>query len=260
MISKFIFVDDESEKTERIIALLNSKKYSHATSISDSLAVRLIISHIGWRSNWDVDKIDSGCRNLIESLIDNKVSYELKGGVSNGPDFQRAADKYFDFTCYISDCETIIENSRSEEECFNKFLELSKKKSIERLKSQLLHLFLPLDIDMQALEILNKKKKNGEKAKRSEEYLAEMYEDKIKYSQKLLDLQEKAKELPQEIDKDHFNKLCGITNENVYKFFEMLDRKETDHNKLLKHKWGINGVTSFHDWFCKLAECLRSKQ
>lgn len=136
----------------------------------------------------------------------------------------------------------------------------------------LLHLFLPLDVDMQALEMIKENKR--------QEYLEEMYADNISYLQKLHDLQylvngkdngasKEAKSLLQGqppfaekegMNRDKLSQLSGITNSYVYQFFEILDRKESNPNKLLNFNWGIDKVNSLHDWYCALAECLRGEE
>ena len=123
-------------------------------------------------------------------------------------------------------------------------------------------LFLPLDIDMQALEILAKKKENGKKVKDPKEYLKEMYADNIDYVQKLNKLRAKVNTIGEieGIDKERFEKLAGISNENVDQFFEKLGGKKNDPDEFLGHFWGINGVNSFHDWYCALSTCLREAE
>jgi len=137
-----------------------------------------------------------------------------------------------------------------------------EKKSHNSSISQILHLFLPLDIDMQALEILAKKKENGEKVKEPNEYLKEMYADNINYLQKFNELQAKVKELSEieGIDKERLEKLAGISNQKVSQFFKELDNKKNDPYKFLGHSWGIDGVKSFPNWHRALATCLRGKE
>jgi putative transposon-encoded protein len=123
-------------------------------------------------------------------------------------------------------------------------------------------LFLPLDIDMQALEILAKKKENGVRVKVPKEYLEEMYADNIDYVQKLKELQAKVNTIGEieNINKERLKKLAGISNENVDQFFEKLGGKKNDSDEFLDHSWGIDGVNSFHDWYCALDSCLRGAE
>ena len=127
------------------------------------------------------------------------------------------------------------------------------------LRFEILCPLVALDIDMQALEILAKKKENGEKVKEPKEYLEEMYADNIDYVQKLKELQAKVNTIGEieEINKEGLEKLAGISNENVDQFFEKLGGKENDPDEFLDHSWGIDGVNSFHDWYCALSSCLR---
>ena len=123
-------------------------------------------------------------------------------------------------------------------------------------------LFLPLDIDMQALEILAKKKENGVKIKNPKEYLEEIYADNIDYVQKLKELQAKVNTIGEieGIDKERLEKIVGIGNENVDQFFEKLGGKKNDPDEFLGHSWGIDRVNSFHDWYCALSSCLRGAE
>jgi len=296
----FMLLDDYSDKTERVIELLNSKRFSYTKQITPDLEVRLIISHIGWRSNWKLENVETACNYLLENINQNKVKYELKGGISNGPDFQKKGERYFNFTCYISDCETIIENSLSEEECFNKFLELSKKKSTEICKARLLHLFLPLDIDMQALEMIQNDPEKVNKyllgdKDRDIEGMFEGREGDEHYRQKLYDLwhllgkqdylgqigknASSEVEICTPIDNSSplLQKLAGLDDYDpkespVYNFLESLDtRKKDDMDvtaedlcKPFNLEIEVNGkkeeIKSFHNWYCVLASCLRDAE
>jgi len=115
---------------------------------------------------------------------------------------------------------------------------------------------------MQALGILDEKKKKGEKVKNPKEYLEEMYADNINYLQKFNELQAKVKKLSEieGIDKETLAKLAVIRNENVYQFFKKLEGKKNDPDEFLDHSWGIDGVNSFHDWYCALSSCLRGAE
>lgn len=129
--------------------------------------------------------------------------------------------------------------------------------SVSGNNSHPLAILLPLDIDMQALQILTERSKNGETVKDPQDYLEEMYGDNMNYSEKLLDLQERLKEFltaPRGMP----DNLYGLINENVLAFFRMLDQRESNVEKILHHNWGISDVISFHDWYCTVAECLRS--
>lgn len=140
----------------------------------------------------------------------------------------------------------------------------------------ILRIFLPLDIDMQALEAA--KDKRG--------YLADMYKDlkslyksgKNKnghFRQKLYDLwyflePEKYKEKaspdaknfdPIPVDKTKNLKLlaglnCKKPEESpIYKFFESLDNKNLGDKFFTDFK--VNDGYSFHEWYCKLDEYLK---
>jgi len=113
------------------------------------------------------------------------------------------------------------------------------------LRYEILSPLVALDIDMQALEILAKKKENGVMVKVPKEYLEEMYADNIDYVQKLKELQAKVNTISEieDINKERLKKLAGISNENVDQFFEKLGGKKNDH-----------------DWYCALDSCLRGAE
>ena len=147
------------------------------------------------------------------------------------------------------------------EVCFDNIWNDRSKDIVKKKVNETLHLFLPLDIDMQALEFLAKKEK-GVKVKEPNEYLEEMYADNIDYLQKFKELQAKAKELSEieGIDKERLRKLADISNENVCQFFDKLGDKKDDPDEFLGHSWGIDGVKSFPNWYRALATCLRGKE
>ncbi|MEK6689969.1 MAG: hypothetical protein AABY78_01540 [Nitrospirota bacterium] len=121
------------------------------------------------------------------------------------------------------------------------------KEKLSEITTYLLHLFLPLDIDMQALELLEENKKG--------DYLNQMYNDNTDYYDKFGILQSKIKELS-EIEGIDKNRLSGIIND-AQVFFQNLIKRENDPKRLLKDSWKDKEINSFHDWYCALAECLR---
>lgn len=155
---------------------------------------------------------------------------------------------------------------------FKELCEFIKKKSNENLKAYFLHLFLPLDIDMQALEILWN---DGEKRKANKhiEYLKEMLENAIgdHYKSKF----DKTKKLIDEITdgklKTRLLKVIGgkENNQVLYGFLECVDnlKEKEEYSKLvdkdvqeLHEYFKTKGHDSFHDWYCALAECLRREE
>ena len=153
-------------------------------------------------------------------------------------------------------------------DCRNNVNELAEEllKEVERKNKtfgryEIPHLFLPLDIDMQALKSLYDEKINGKNRKNPRAYLKEMYADNVNYLQKFNELQAKAKELGETegINKERLGQLAGISNGNACQFFKKLGDEKDDPDEFLDHSWGIDGVSSFHDWYCALASCLRSE-
>lgn len=195
---------------------------------------------------------------------------------------------------------------------YNKTLEnalksIDKKyinKSLNVTVNKILNLFLPLDIDMQAL-------KDAESPK---VFLRNIYEDldelyrfkkydrkniDYHYRQKLYDLWYllrsgiRNKELLVEIEKhassesknltpidnpsEALLKIAGINNNTpkasrVYKFFESLDNaRKMDGKDLTKTIKNLSNpfdikikeekkkITTFHEWYCALAKCLRNE-
>lgn len=130
------------------------------------------------------------------------------------------------------------------------------------LRFEILCPLVALDIDMQALEILAKKKENGVKIKVPKKYLEEMYADNIDYVKKLKELQEKVNTIGEieGINKERLKKLVGISNQKVSQFFKKLNDNKDDPVKFFDHSWGIDGVNSFHDWYCALSSCLRGAE
>lgn len=186
----------------------------------------------------------------------------------------RGADAYLDKDEVIKDIG--CKNGK-----IKKSFSLDQNREIAKLSGRptelidyIVRIFLPLDIDIQTLEILCKEKGDTEK------FLKEVYSDEIDYSRHLADLRfissgeeayaldasEKAKELLNNsiplaerngIDKSRLYQLCGIPNNQVTLFFLKLKKKTTDAKTLIGHNWKIQGVKSFHDWYCDLANILR---
>ncbi len=123
-----------------------------------------------------------------------------------------------------------------------------KKKNLSKLFNNLLHLFLPHDIDMQALILAEEGKAN---------YLEQMYNDNIDYYQKVNKLQSKIRELD-EIEWINKERLNDLVND-ASSFFEKLKGKEKNLREVLEHNWQSDKVNSFHDWYCALNSCLRGK-
>lgn len=148
-----------------------------------------------------------------------------------------------------------------------------------RIFCEILSFFLPLDIDMQALELLCN---DEEKRKRNDhiKYLKDMLKDAEDgfYKKKWDNCKSEAVKLLEQIPKgDNKNKLVallGITdgeNSCIYGFLNMLDEnkgKDIKEDKVTSvisyfenqcHVKYWNDINSFHNWYCSLAECLRGE-
>lgn len=174
-----------------------------------------------------------------------------------------------------------------------------KENLIKATKKHLLHSFLPLDIDMQALadeRVTDKKKYLQDMIKDLDElYNSEEYAGKDKkehYCQKLYDLwyllgqkeylEEIGKKASSKVENltpidnplDPLKTLAGLNNADpmespIYKFLKSLDTcKKDDKNVTVASlcepfkDWKINdkNIKSFHDWYCALAEYLRGEE
>ncbi len=189
----------------------------------------------------------------------------------------------------------ILENSNSEKikQDFLALFELFNKSPIDKLfirKRYLLHLFLPLDIDMQALKATENQEGylNNMRTDLDEPYKSGKYKDgKIDehYRQKLYDLwfllkpseENKERASPEGIKLTPINnphddllKLAGLGNgiseeSPIYKFLESLDERKTKAINYLLEPFESSDlkecdgkeINSFHDWYCALASCLR---
>lgn len=156
----------------------------------------------------------------------------------------------------------------------NSILEYCKKKLSKTFDAYFLRLFLPLDIDMQALaddRVTDKKK-----------YLQEMFADATEvdfYKNKLSNCHSEAskfiEQMPDENNKTKLKTLLGIDNKEtscIYNFLNLLDitkgktLEKKDIDAVLKYfeqccnDGYYKDINSFHDWYCALAECLRGEK
>jgi len=183
-----------------------------------------------------------------------QAKLKVKGIETKCEEYHRDEDFYKNRIVPFGDCRKDV-NELAEE--LLKEVE-GKNKTVERYEI----LFLPLDIDMQALKSLYDEKINGKNRKNPRAYLKEMYADNVNYLQKFNELQAKAKELGETegINKERLGKLAGISNGNVCQFFKKLGDEKDDPDEFLGHSWGIDGVNFFHDWYCALSSCLRGAE
>ena len=278
---------------------INSKK---ATFPLDNTRMLIFI--------YEQRRIDT--ENLIKKALENNFQYDElyicyhdtdKDYMINPSNVKFNKKKFDERFKHISEAEPykqikeLAEVLKSDinkaKEMFDNLCEYIKKKSTELTPAFLLHLFLPLDIDMQALQA----------TKNPKDYLNDIYTDLDKlyksgkykegkidehYRQKLYDLwyllepsKENNRRASPEAKKltstdnphDDLLKLAGLSNGKseefpVYNFLESLDtRKKDDMDvtaedlcKPFNLEIEVNGkkkeINSFHNWYCALASCL----
>lgn len=145
---------------------------------------------------------------------------------------------------------------------FNALFGSFKDRELEQeLKKDFLLLFLPLDIDMQALEGMEKNKRTG--------YLEEMRKGKIgSYTNLLSSMAEIFKNNHEVKLSETFFSISGLNKSfksdktsNIYRFLECLDDNNKNTDVLLSYftnSWSDEqNIRSFHDWYSELAICFR---
>lgn len=121
-----------------------------------------------------------------------------------------------------------------------------------------LHLFLPLDIDMQALGLLLKEKREAEAVN----YFREMLTGSKAYHERILN---DAEELLKQMSEDKREKVQAKFN-TIKPFLDTLcnlQQKEISEKEFFNDKKneGLKeDIKNFHDWYCALAECLRGEK
>ncbi len=187
-------------------------------------------------------------------------------------------------------------NNTSWEEAFDNLWDHCVKTNEKKKVNEILRLFLPLDIDMQALEIIQKDEEKVRKYLHSNKDIEGMFQSRKgdnHYRQKLYDLwyligekppedgnwkpSEEAKKLtPIDNPDPNLRKLAGLNNGSpkespIYKFLEFLDTSKNDGKDIKDvtdylcnpfKNWKINNkdINTFHDWYCALASCLRGEE
>jgi len=157
-----------------------------------------------------------------------------------------------------------FEKSRNFDNLFKKLWDIFSTSSKESTINHLLNLFLPLDIDMQALSIIHRE---VEEKKRDEKdvlnYLINseepegMLRSKGKYEEKLTEKIQKNKKIESLLKKlEKFLKMLDEMKENVKNSKSEADAKNVI-KKYLGRKDFWKKVEYFHKWYCDLAECLR---
>lgn len=267
---------------------------------------QFMIFHVGWAVRHDKKRISDICKKTLTTL--GFINLSCKIAVSTDRQYAAEAKDYMDWWDTFSRCESILNREFNKtdlplEMVVNNLRRAFKREAgngvYEDLVAFLLHHFLPLDIDMQALKTAEDKKSylNNMHIDLGELYELDKYykeRDRNKhYRQKLYDLwyllepseenkrrasPEAKKLIPINNPHDDLLKLAGLKNGNpkespIYEFLESLDKRKKDDNDLKEEldylltpfkssglKIGDNEIKSFHDWYCALASCLTGKE
>jgi len=273
------------EKDNIDIKLVNSVKNSHynlKNGMSNSIEVKQIIYHCSGREGVSVPEAKSILKEILK-VKGNAILIVVSAGINEyhpmaktlGVDIVTTYDNLY---TEIEEISCNIEVSWAE--AFDIYCRTTQKKiEYAEIVKYILNLFFPLDLDTQALIMLNEEKRNI--------YLEAIQIDKDKPYINLIHSTIEILTKYQGIDlPDTFFTLIGIdknsfkpnTGSNIYKFLEALDdtlnnfdsfndtTKETKTNDILyffgKEGWKVEGanppvITSFHDWYCDLASSLK---
>jgi len=255
----------------------------------------IILWHLSASSLENEKEIPSKTED-IDTQVSDKILYKIgKSQSNNYLDLTETKCKnWFDLLGKATYIESYFRDKNwNTSKIIAGFPKIKARKDRQKAVLGLIHLFLPLDIDMQALETTENK----------ESYFNDMYADleelyksgKYKYGksdehyrQKVYDLwylldpspknknraSPEAKKLTS-IDNppDALLKIAGLGNRIpeeflIYKFLEALDGKKTEAiNYFLApfESSGLKGcdgkeIKSFHNWYCALALCLRGAE
>lgn len=191
---------------------------------------------------WTHSADDIPC-NEIKELFDDKLSF--------CDSFSHVTPNHIVEDFMLKVCKNGHDNFQEE---FKKLIEASLKKIA--LSILHLHLFLPLDIDMQALEILFKEGKEAEAAS----YFREMLTESKPYHKRIInDAEELLNQISDEKKKAEvktsLDKISGFLKNLKELQSDQISDFNIDQNKELKE-----GVENFHGWYCALDKCLRGEK
>lgn len=254
-------------------------------------AIEVLIYHAGGRAGITINEVYENIDQLLSHRGDKNSFIYLSGG----PDYRAIGSKKglkltSPVTQFTKDINKMVSQRGT---YYDSLKEYCKRKVGRRYFSYFLHLFLSLDIDMQALEAtkdqegyLNNMYTDLEKLYKSGEYkdgeIDEHYRRKLYTLWRHLGafLESNQTPLPDVKDLVPINnpsnnllKLAGFENGNrekspIYKFFESLDiAKKNDMDvtaedlcKPFNLVIEVNGkkeeIKSLHNWYCALASCL----
>ncbi len=253
--------DKEARKRVKEMCFNNNIKCIETSDFNksnqDDVQTDIIIVHLGYITNRSISKIKNELNILRKNYEDSLIL-----GVSSADNFRDEAMKNgvpsFSYSQLLNKLEKAIEVRG--ENTLKKVL----KEIIDSLeyKNKLLQLFLPIDIDIQALEKLSKENKMGLAVK----YLKEMLkgaEEVNRFADKFTEAKEHIGKVTDEGLKKKLNDLIG-DDEHCSKLYGLLeifdtykekvdDLDETNVQSMLNY-FEDEVFESYHDWYCKLVE------
>lgn len=223
----------------------------------------LIAIHAGGNEKSEAKRQLGETVSNLKTAIDKAQFYSMGGGSPLTPAIQQLA-------------EALTKDKGSIEDAYKKLLGELKKNNTHSLLS----LFLPLDIDMQALadKKVDKVKYLQDMKKGLDElYKLPEYKDREKekhYRWKLSEMWRLLKENEDLKNNATLCRLAGLDDSEpekspIHVFLESLDTGRKDNKgveadylfKPFNFKIEVNikerELNSFHDWFCALADCLK---
>lgn len=229
------FGQESREHFDEIEMFLNSSK---------NFKNAVLLWHLS-ASGIKIEELDS----KISRIKKEQPGLTLKIGKSEDTEFIKEARKinWFDIVGIGNSVkDKCIRGNWNVDKIRGKLLLFKSEEKMSEITNYILHLFLSIDIDMQALILVEGKK--------ATKYFEEMYNDNIDYYQKVNELQSKVRELD-EIEGINTGRLNNLVDD-ASSFFKKLERKEKNLREVLEHTWKTDRVNSFHDWYCELASCL----
>lgn len=281
---------------DNVMIILNGGKYTNGDNVNS--VIQEVINEIQQIENWTIPSLK------------NSIAFAGHGTESRLPDDFQC--KFFDYTTSGGGEESerwaklfkpiaeAIEYEKTPlfKKTFKYLLAHCNGKPINEIPwprsttiNKILHSFLPLDIDMQALadEKVDKEKYLQEMAKDIDELYSSEKKKNTHYRQKLYDLwyllgQEawfKQRGLEYSPDLEKFTPInepnpelyifAGINSEgpnllfSIHKFLESLDTGEIKTKSICKPfdiqtKDNNKNITTFHEWYIKLCEYLKMRE
>lgn len=237
------------------------KKYSHSEN-NGVLKATVNSNRIFVVNKYEITDPTSSIESIVNGLSSFEIFICAHAGYINVDNF---SEKVIDFGHTDDTGKELLKFAEGKVK-FEQLIEYLEKKSHKNLTS-LLHIFLSIDIDMQALEILLEgteeqiKKTERERNEEAAKYLKVMLDESKKYHKRILiDAQELLNQIPEDKREKvqvQFNAITSFLN-TLGNQQDQIPEKEffnDDQNKTLKEN-----IKSFHIWYCALDECLREEK